>query len=150
MGDKVSWWKNGWGGLHITINPQSPLPPSAKIYRRFVERGIPLSDEQFGSLLKGRQEGISSINSALGHVAPSLGVDLRLKLSTMLADAIMDKSLSGQLSREAPTALERVDQRDQVLKHLFSQSGPAGSSRGSVPSLIKKIPPVGVSVTIHF
>lgn len=152
MGDKwkLSYWKSGMPGLHLTLNPQSPVPPSAKIYRHFLKHNITLSDRELSALLAGREQGIASINALLGPLTPGLGVDTRLKLSTQIADGLMSRSLEGQLSREAPTALQQLEQRDQVLKHLFQQPVPPQASRGQVPALLEKIPPVGVSLTVHF
>ena len=74
--------------------------------------------------------------------------DLRLTLSNTL----LDKSLQGQLSRESPTALERLDQRDAVLQSVYNQLSPPPETSGFVPQLLKSLPPVGVgfSVTIYF
>ena len=149
---KLSFWKKGKAGLHLTINPQSSsLPPSARFYRRFLQHGIPLTDKQLRSLLAGREEGITTINNVLGFtpIVSELGANTRLKLSTQIADALMNHSLQGQLSREAPTALQRVQQRDQILKHIFQQGASSNTNRGSLPMLLQKVP-VGVSITINF
>ncbi len=147
---KLSYWKNGMAGFHLTINPQSSLPPSARINRKFISHGISLDSRQLKSLLAGRKQGIATINTILGEAVPSLGQNTSLKLSTSIVDAIMSQSIDGQLSREAPTAMDDIKRRDQVLQHIFEQSIPAGAERASVPVLLRKVPPVGFSLTIHF
>ncbi len=156
MPGKKKWdwsFRNGTTfGFHLTLNPQSPLPPSVKIYRQFLEHGIVVRDRELQSILDGREEGIRTISGILNTTAPSLGPDLNLKLSTTLADTLLDKSLRGQLSREIPTDLERLEQRDAVLQRVYSQISPHPDNDGFLPQLLKALPPVGVgfSLTIHF
>ena len=45
-GKKWSFFENGMPGLHLTINPQKPLPPEARVTQQFVNRGITLSDRE--------------------------------------------------------------------------------------------------------
>jgi len=156
MPKKKKWdwsWHNGTTlGFHLTLNPQSPLPPSVGIYRQFLQHGIVVSDRELQSILDGRDQGVQTINGILNTTVPGLGHDLNLKLSNSLADALLDKSLQGQLSRESPTALERLDQRDAVLQSVYNQLSPPPETSGFVPQLLKSLPPVGVgfSVTIYF
>src|SRR5450755_4199236 len=121
MPGKKKWdwsFRNGTTfGFHLTLNPQSPLPPDAKIYRQFLEHGIVVQDQELQSILDGRDDGVRTISGILNTTAPSLGPHLNLKLSNTLADLLLDKSLRGQLSREMPTALERLDQRDAVMQY---------------------------------
>src|SRR5262249_15059628 len=101
------------------------------------------------SLLRGRDEGIATINNLMGKLVPGFGPDKRLQFSTQIADALFDKSLSAQLSREAPTTADRLQQRDELLMSVFQQAVPRGDSRGKPPSLLEQVP-VGVSLTVHF
>jgi hypothetical protein len=77
---------------------------------------------------------------------------LNLKLSNTLADALLEKSLQGHLSRESPTVLERLEQRDAVMQHVYQQFSPPSSNNGFLPQFFETLPPVGVgfSLTIHF
>ncbi|HWB99483.1 MAG TPA: hypothetical protein VG672_22390 [Bryobacteraceae bacterium] len=156
MPGKKKWdwsFRNGTTfGFHLTLNPQPPLPPSVRIYRQFLDHGIVIRDQELQSILKGREEGVRTIHSILNNTVPGLGPDLRLKLSGTLADALLDKSLRGQLSREMPTSLERIDQRDAVMQHIYNQVSPPRDTDAFLPHLLKSLPPVGVgfSLTIHF
>lgn len=147
---KLKFKLGGIAGLHLTINPQSPVSPEAKIFQHFIGRDVILTDAQMKALMKGRSEGIASMDNLLGLIIPGISANTRLKLSTKLADTLMSRSLIGQLSREAPTALERVQQRDAVLRSLFQQPVPPAASRGQVPQLFNLLPPVGATLTIHF
>jgi hypothetical protein len=155
MPGKKKWdWslRNGTTfGFHLTLNPQPPLPPSVTIYRQFLEHGIVIRDRELESILGGRDEGIRTISGILKTTAPSLGPDLNLKLSNTLADALLEKSLRGQLSREVPTSLERLDNRDAIRQHVYNRISPP-PDEGFLPQLLKTLPPVGVgfSLTIHF
>jgi hypothetical protein len=156
MPDKKKWdwsFRNGSTfGFHLTLNPQPPLPPSVKIYRAFLDHGIVIRDQELQSILAGREEGVRTISGILNTAAPGLGPNLNLKLSTTLADVLLDKSLKGQLSREMPTDLERLDQRDAVLQHVHGQRSPRPDNSGFLPQLLKSLPPVGVgfSLTVYF
>jgi hypothetical protein len=155
MPDKKKWdwsFRNGTTfGFHLTLNPQPALPPSVKIYRQFLDHGIVVRDRELQSILDGREQGVRTISSILNTTAPGLGPQLNLKLSNTLADALLDKSLQGQLSREAPTDLERLDQRDAVMQHVYDQLYPPPNT-GFLPQLLKSLPPVGVgfSLTVYF
>ncbi len=156
MPDKKKWdWSllNGSTlGFHLTLNPQPPMPPSVKIYRQFVDHGVVIRDHELQSILNGREQGVQTISGILRTTAPSLGPALNLKLSNSLADLLLEKSLRGQLSREMPTALERLEQRDAVLKQMFNQVSPPPANTGFLPQLFQKLPPVGVgfSLTVYF
>lgn len=140
---KLSFFEEGTLGLHLTINgPRTPLPASARIYRRFLQNGLRLDTNQLNALLTGREQGILAINNALRTLAPDLG-PLTLKLAPKIADYLLDKSLDSHLSLEAPTALERIAQRDQVLSAAFGGVPTSGSPALSAVKL-------GVSLTIHF
>jgi hypothetical protein len=155
MPDKKKWdwsFRNGTTfGFHLTLNPQPALPPSVKIYRQFLDHGIVIRDQELQSILDGREQGVRTISGILNTTAPGLGPQLNLKLSNTLADALLDKSLQGQLSREAPTDLERLDQRDAVMQHAYDQLYPPPNT-GFLPQLLKSLPPVGVgfSLTVYF
>ncbi|MFY9723947.1 MAG: hypothetical protein WB579_14040 [Bryobacteraceae bacterium] len=139
-------------GFHLKLNPQPPMPPSAKIYRQFLNHGIVVRDHELESILAGRDEGVRTIRGILDGTAPFLAPDLRLKLSNTLADVLLDKSLQGQLSREAPTALDQLDQSNAVMQSIYNQWNPPQATSGFVPQLLKSLPPVGVgfSVTLYF
>jgi len=151
MKKKKKWdwsWHNGTTlGFHLTLNPQPPLPPSVGIYRQYLEHGIVISDTELESILGGRDEGIRTINGILTDFGPNLGPDLNLKISTTLADALLEKSLRGQLSREAPTSFDRLEQRDALYKSMFPQP-----DTGFLPHLFNSLPPVGAgfSLTVYF
>ncbi len=152
MNDKIKWspFENGMPGLHLIINPQKPLPPEARINRQFINHSLTLSDKELQSLLRGRNAGIATLDTLMGKLMPGFSPDTRLKFSTQLADALLDRSLSAQLSREAPTTQDRLQQRDEVLRQVFQQAPPPGAIRAPVPTLLEHVPPVGVSLTIHF
>jgi hypothetical protein len=77
MRKKKKWdwsFRNGTTfGLHLTLNPQGPMPPSAKIYRQFLNHGMVVSDQELQSILDGRDEGVWTISGILNTTAPSLG-----------------------------------------------------------------------------
>ncbi len=146
---KWSFFENGMPGLHLTINPQKPVAPEAMIGRQFVTHGVPLSSGELQALMAGRSEGIAALNTIMGKLLPGFGADTRLKFSARIADALLDKSLAAQLSREAPTALERLEQRDEMMRQMFERSPPPGARRAPAPTLLGDLP-VGVSVIVHF
>jgi hypothetical protein len=148
MGKKteLSWHDGLTLGLHLTINgPKTPLPASARIYQRFLQNGLRLDTDQLNALLAGRELAILTINNALHIQAPDHG-PLHGPLAPMIVDALLDKSLDSQLSREAPTALDRIAQRDQVLSAAFGGVPTSGSPLDQVLSAVK----LGASLTIHF
>jgi hypothetical protein len=146
---KWSFFENGTPGLHLIINPQKPLPPEARINRQFIDHQLQLSDKELQTLLASREDGIATINNLMGKLLPGFKPDTRLTFSTQIADALLDKSLSAQLSREAPTSLDRLQQQDEMLKQIFQQSPAPGAKRGSPPTLLDQVP-VGVSLTVYF
>ena len=156
MPDKKKWdWSfiNGtMFGFHLKLNPQPPMPPSARIYRQFLNHGIVVRDHELESILAGRDEGVKTISGILGSTAPFLAPSLRLKLSDTLADALLDKSLTGQLSREMPTDFEWLDQTNAAVQSIYNQLHPPQPISGFVPQLLNSLPPVGVgfSVTLYF
>ena len=149
MGDKWSFFNNGMPGLHLTLNPQKPLPPEARVNAKFLDHSLPLSSDELQALLRGRSDGIASVNNLLGKVMPGFGPDTRLKFATQITDKLLDKSLDAQLSRDAPNTLDRLRLRDDVLQQLFQAPLPAGAKRAPAPSLLEQIP-VGVSLTVYF
>ena len=48
--------------------------------------------------------------------------------------------------------LERLEQRDAVMQHVFNQISPPPDNNGFLPQLLTLLPPVsvGFSLTIHF
>ena len=139
-GVKWSFFENGMPGLHLTINPQKPLPPEARIAQQFVSHGITLSDRERESILRGRGEGVGAVKTILDRVIPGFAPDKRLKFANQIVDALLDKSVSAQLSREAPTAQDQFQQQSDKLNAVL---------RAPSPTLLQQVP-VGVSVTIHF
>jgi hypothetical protein len=138
---KWSLFENGMPGLHLTINPQKPLPPEARIYRQFVDHGVTLSYRELQALLAGRSQGISTLNNVMDKLLPGFSPDKRREFSTKIADALLDKSLSAQLSRDAPNTFDRLQQSEEMLDQILH--------RGPAPTLLQKVP-VGVSLTVHF
>ena len=139
-GRKWSFFENGMPGLHLTINPQKPLPPEARVVQQFVDRGITLSDRERESILRGRSEGVGAVKTILDKAIPGFAPDARLKFANQIVDALLDKSVSAQLSREAPSAQDQFQQEADKLNAVL---------RAPSPTLLQQVP-VGVSVTIHF
>jgi hypothetical protein len=139
-GKKWSFFENGMPGLHLTINPQKPLPPEARVVQQFVNQGITLSDRERDSILRGRSEGVGTVKTILDRVMPGFAPDKRLKFANQIVDALLDKSTSAQLSREAPSAQDQFQQEADKLNAVL---------RAPSPTLLQQVP-VGVSVTIHF
>ena len=137
---KWSLFENGMPGLHLTINPQK-LAPEALIYRQFMDHGLTLSSGELKTLLADRSEGVALLNNMMGKLLPGFSPNKRLEFSTQIADALLDKSLSAQLSRDAPNTQDRLQQRDEVMKQVY-RSGPT-------PTLLEQIP-FGASLTVHF
>jgi hypothetical protein len=102
-GKKWSFFENGMPGLHLTINPQKPLPAEARVNQQFLDHGLTLSAKDRESILRGRDEGVGAVNTILDRFIPGFVPDTRLKLANHIVDALLDKSVSAQLSREAPT-----------------------------------------------
>ena len=92
-----SFFENGMPGLHLTINPQKPLPPEARVARQFVDRGITLSDRERESILRGRSEGVGTVKTILDNLMPGFAPDARLKFANQIVDALLDKSTSAKL-----------------------------------------------------
>jgi len=139
-GEKWSFFENGMLGLHLTINPQKPLPPEARIVQKFVDHGITLNDRERQSILRGRSEGVSTVKGMLDNLIPGFAPDARLKFANQIVDALLDKSISAQLSREAPGPQDQFQQETDRINAVL---------RAPAPSLLQQVP-VGVSVTIHF
>jgi hypothetical protein len=144
---KVSYFENGMLGFHLTLNPTSAMAPTASVYRRFLQNGIRLNDGELQSLMAGREQGIATIDRLLGGVEGSgLGGPARLQISTEIADAIFSRGLDAYLSREAPTALEQSDERGARMAQALNPPAEVGTA----DRLLRLVPPVGVSLTIHF
>ena len=139
-GRKWSFFENGMPGLHLTINPQKPLPPEARINQQFLNHGLTLSDRERASILRGRSEGVSAVKSMLDNLIPGFAPDARLKFANQIVDALLDKSTSAQLSREAPSPQDQFQQETDRINAVL---------RAPSPTLLQQVP-VGVSVTIHF
>lgn len=146
---KWSFFENGTPGLHLIINPQKPLPPEARINGQFVNHSVTLSSEELQTILASRGKGVATLDNLMGKLLPGFAPDTRLRFSAQIADALLEKSLAAQLSREAPNTLDRLQQRDEMLRHVFEQAAPPGAKRAPGPTLLEQLP-VGVSVTVHF
>ena len=149
MPDKWSFYEMGMPGLHLTINPQKPLPAEARINRHFVDHGLTLSAVELQTILASRSAGIATINNIMGTVLPGFTPGKRLSYSTDIADALLNKSLAAQLSREAPNTFDRLQQRDDMLQDFLLRTPPPGAVRAPPPNLLERMP-VGVSLTLHF
>ena len=139
-GRKWSFFENGMPGLHLTINPLKPLPPEVHVVRQYLGRGIVLNDQERASILRGRDEGVGTVKTILDQTIPGFAPDMRLKFANQIVDALLDKSVSAQLSREAPSPQDQFQQETDKLNAVL---------RAPTPSLLQQVP-VGVSVTIHF
>jgi hypothetical protein len=137
---KWSYFENGMPGLHLTINPLKPLPPEVQIVQHYLSQGIRLGDDERASVLRGRDEGFGAVKAILDQTIPGFTADKRVKYANLIVDALLDTSISAQLSREAPSALDRDQQEVDKLNTML---------RAPSPSLLAQVP-VGVSVTIHF
>src|SRR5947209_16354427 len=114
MGNKysVSPYSMGMVGVHLTIHPHK-VPMEAKLVRQFLEHGLTLRSEDLQTLIADRSAGIAAISNILDNHTPGtngqgFAPDTRLKYATTIADMILDKNLTGQLSREAPTTLDSL------------------------------------------
>ena len=139
-GVKWTFFENGMPGLHLTINPQKPLPPEARVVQKFADHGITLSDRERQSILRGRSEGVGAVKTILDKAIPGFASDARLKFANQIVDALLDKSTSAQLSREAPSAQDRFQEEADKINAVL---------RAPSPTLLQQVP-VGVSLTIHF
>lgn len=140
MPGKWSFFENGMPGLHLTINPQKPLPPEVHVVQQYVSRGIRLSDQERASILRGRDEGVSAVKNILDQTIPGFPPDKRLKFAGQIVDALLDKTVTAQLSREEPSPQDRFQEETDKLNAVL---------RAPSPTLLQRVP-VGVSVTIHF
>jgi hypothetical protein len=138
---KWSLFENGVPGVHLIIHPPKPLPAEAQIRRQFVGHNLTLSYAELQALMAGRKEGIGALKNVIDRVLPGFAPDKRLQFSTQIADALVDKSLSAQLSREAPTSLDEIRQTEELLNHVLV--------RGPPPTLLERVP-IGASVTVYF
>jgi len=98
-GKKWSFFESGMLGLHLTINPQKPLPAEAHVVQQFADQGITLNDRERESILRGRGEGVGTVKTILDNVIPGFAPDKRLKFANQIVDALLDTSVSAQLSR---------------------------------------------------
>ena len=64
----------------------------------------------------------------------------RIQLANQIVDALLDKSVAAQLSREAPNLQDQLQQESDKFNAIL---------RAPTPTLLQQMP-VGVSVTIHF
>ena len=139
-GRKWSFFENGMPGLHLTINPLKPLPPEVHVVRQYLDQGIVLNDQERASILRGRDEGVGTVKTILDQTIPGFAPDMRLKFAKQIIDALLDKSVSAQLSREAPSPQDQFQQEADKLNTVL---------RAPPLSLLQPAP-VGVSVSIHF
>lgn len=143
---RVSFFGPGGPGFHVTINPRAPTPVSATIRQHLASRGIPFSHRELQALLAGREQGVEQVDQILRSIAPQLGREDRIQLARTIADALLSRSIQGQLQREMPSALEEELRRQGQLEQTL---GVPPRAQGSMPELLRLIP-VGVSLTIYF
>jgi hypothetical protein len=137
---KWSFFENGMPGLHLTINPLKPLPPEVHVVQQYLSQGIRLNDRERASILRGRDEGVGTVKTILDQMMPGFAPANRLKYANQIVDALLDASVSAQLSREAPSPQDQAQQEVDKLNAVL---------RAPSPNLLQQVP-VGVSVTIHF
>ena len=113
--------ENGMPGFHLIINPQKPLPPEARIHRQFINHSLTLNDKELQSLLSGRDAGIATLNTSVGKLMPWLPPDTRLKFSTQIADALLDRSLSGNCRAKRPPRRICSSSKTKSLGKYFSK-----------------------------
>jgi hypothetical protein len=142
----VSPFGPGGVGIHLTLNPRAPAPLGATIRQQLGERGIPFSYREVQALLQGRDQGAEQLECILEGIAPQLTREQRQALARTIADALLTRSLQAQLTREAPTAIERNRQAEEQLQQIL---GIPEQLQGDLPSLLRRVP-VGASITIHF
>lgn len=145
---KWSFFENGMPGLHLTINPQKPVA-EAPVGEQFRSHGITLTSKELQAIMAGRAAGIASVKNLLDKVLPGFAPDSRLSYSTQITDALLNKSLSAQLSQEAPNTLDELQQRDEAVNAMFRRLPPPGSVRSAPPTLLQQVP-VGFSVTVYW
>jgi hypothetical protein len=139
-GRKWSFFENGMPG--VTPDNQSAEAVAARSPRRSA---VPRSrhradDKERASILRGRDEGVGTVKTILDQTIPGFAPGTRLKFAEHIVDALLDKSISAQLSREAPSPQDQFQQDTDKLNAVL---------RMPTPSLLQQVP-VGVSVTIHF
>jgi hypothetical protein len=114
--------------LHLQINPPKKRTPRQKLLnlnpnvrRQFAMHGLKLNGGELSSLMAGRTQGIHTLDRILSRAPITSGMpaDKRAGLAADLADMLMEQSLEAQLSREAPTLLDRNQQRDEILQHVL-------------------------------
>jgi hypothetical protein len=110
------------------------------VVRQYLDQGIMLNDRERASILSGRDAGVGTVKTILDQTIPGFAPDMRLKFANQIVDALLDKSVSAQLSREAPSPQDQFQHEADKLNTVL---------RAPTPSLLQQIP-VGVSVTIHF
>jgi hypothetical protein len=139
-GRKWSFFENGVPGLDLTITPLKPLPPEVHVVQQYISQGIRLNDRERASILRGRDEGVGTVKTILDQTTPGFAPNTRLKYANEIVDALLDASVSAQLSREAPSVQDQAQQEADKLNAVL---------RAPSPTLLQQIP-VGVSVTVHF
>jgi hypothetical protein len=58
-----------------------------------------MNDQERASILPGRDEGGGTVKTILDQAIPGFAPDTRLKFANQIVDALLDKSVSAQLSR---------------------------------------------------
>jgi hypothetical protein len=126
----------------ITPDDQSAdaVAPEVHVVQQYISQGIRLNDWERASILRGRDEGVGTVKTILDQTIPGFAPNTRLKYANEIVDALLDASVSAQLSREAPSVQDQAQQEVDKLNAVL---------RAPSPSLLQQIP-VGVSVTVHF
>jgi hypothetical protein len=58
-----------------------------------------MNDQARASILRGRDKGVGAVKTILDQTIPGYAPDTRLKFANQIVDALLDKSVSAQLSR---------------------------------------------------
>src|SRR5258707_2546525 len=124
-GKKWSFFDNGMPGLHLTINPLKPLPPEVHVVRQYLDQGIVLNDQERASILRGRDEGVGTVKTILDQTIPGFAPDTRLKFAKQIVDALLDSTVSAQLSREAPSPQDQFQQEADKLNAVLRAPSPS-------------------------
>jgi hypothetical protein len=132
-GRKWSFFENGMPGLHLTINPLRPLPPEVHVVRQYLDQGIVLNDQERASILRGRDEGVGTVKTILDQTIPGFAPDTRLKFANQIVDALLDKRVSAQLSREAPS-LRKINSSRRPTSSMRSCGCQRQASSSKCPS----------------
>ena len=120
-GKKWSFFENGMPGLHLTINPQKPLPAEAHVVQQFANQGITLNDRERESILRGRGEGVGTVKTILDSLIPGFAPDKRLKFANQIVDALLTMQALKLTDPQAREALLGLHGRIYALGLVHQQ-----------------------------